>query len=270
MLVICCGMMRSGSTLQYQLAVSILEKTGKGTGLGEIRHGNCSDLEQGNQTGEIQVIKVHKLSHLKGVKEAIGQGKATGIYIFRDIRDVTVSLMKMRKSNFDTLIFRSKEVQQCLDDFYAWTSFDGLLISRYETMVNNLSNEVARIAAHLKIDLLPREIQAIAEAHTIDQQKDRIKTWKEVSSQESQTYEPKTLLHYNHISSGKSQQWAIDLTSIQIGYLETIAGEWLTQQDYPLSQPSYVRWTSQLVFSKYKFRRKVSRLSHYWKTFNHV
>lgn len=264
MLVICCGMMRSGSTLQYQLAVAVLERTGKGSALGEIRHGDCRELEKANTKGEIQVLKVHKFSYLKGAKEAIEQGKATGLYVYRDIRNVTVSLIKMRKISFEKLIFQSKDIQQCLDDFYRWNSLEGLLVSKYETMIHDLTGEVLRIAAHLNINLSHEDAQAIAENHSLNKQKNRIIAWKEGSGKDSRTHEPKTLLHYNHINSGQSKQWANSLSPLQIGHLENMASDWLHQQGYFISQPPYVHWTSRLVFGRYELMRKIVRLKHHW------
>ncbi|MGH2412213.1 MAG: sulfotransferase domain-containing protein [Microcystaceae cyanobacterium] len=264
MLVVCCGMMRSGSTLQYQIAVSIVEKAGKGSGLGEIRQVSCSELEKNNIKNEIQVVKVHKFEYLKGAKEAIEQGKAVGLYSFRDIRDVTVSLMVMRKTDFDRLIFHNPEIQQCLKDFYAWTSIRGMMISQYEVIVNNLTEEVLKIANHLKVDLSVEDAQAIANEYSIKKQRVRIKTWKERSGKNTRTHEPKTLLHYNHINSGQSQQWVNALTPLQIAYLENMAGDWLQMQGYSLSQPLYIHWASQLVFSRYELMRKIERLKHHW------
>jgi hypothetical protein len=260
MLVICCGMMRSGSTLQYQLAVAIVEKRALGCGLGEARNSNCQDLITANFNNQIQVVKVHQFSHLQGAKEAVAQGQATCIYIYRDIRDVTVSLMKMRKWNFDRLIFGSKEIQQCLKDFNLWTSIPEIYISSYENMMQDLKQEVARIAQHLKIELSPEEITEIAQNHSLQQQKNKIKTWKWESGKNSGNYEPKTLLHYNHINSGKSQQWRDSLNQIQLGYLESIAKKWMETQGYTLSQPIYLRWLSQLVFIGYLIKEKINRV----------
>jgi hypothetical protein len=253
-------MMRSGSTLQYQLAVAIVEKKGLGSGLGEVRNSNCQDLIKANSNNQIQVVKVHKFIHLQGAKEAVAQGQATCIYIYRDIRDVTVSLMKMRKWNFDRLIFGSKEIQQCLKDFDLWTSIPGIYISNYENMMQDIKGEVARIAQHLKIDLSPEEIEEIAQNHSLEKQKNRIKTWKSSSDKDSETYEQKTLLHYNHINSGKSQQWCDALNQLQIGYLESIAAAWMKSQDYALSQPVYLRWFSQIFFVRYLIKEKINRV----------
>ncbi|MGK7939056.1 MAG: sulfotransferase domain-containing protein [Crocosphaera sp.] len=259
MLIICCGMMRSGSTLQYQLTVAILEKTGKGTGYGEIRHSNCQELLQKYSSTSMHVVKVHQFRHLKGVGKAIAEQQAKGIYSYRDIRDVTVSLMKMRKANFEKLMFETGEIKECIRDFYNWTNLDNMLISRYEVMVNNLPQEVVKIAQHLNIDISQEDAQEIAAHYSIEQQKKRIKQWKN-SKVNEKLYDPKSLLHGNHISSGQQNQWNKVLTPIQVAYLESISKDWLSLVDYPLTQPLPIQWLSQLTYSKYTIERKINNL----------
>ncbi|MEA5510198.1 sulfotransferase domain-containing protein [Crocosphaera sp. UHCC 0190] len=260
MLIICCGMMRSGSTLQYQLTLAILEKTNKGTGLGEIRDGDCQQLLQTQSDDQMQVLKVHQFRHLKGVETAITQGQAKGIYTYRDIRDVTASLMKMRKATFEKLMFHTREIEECIRDFYHWTNLDHLLISRYEIMVNDLTQEALRIADHLNINLSQQEAQVIADEYSIERQKSRISSWKNNQVNDSKFYDPKSLLHANHIDSGKLNKWVNTLTPLQVAYLETTAKDWLISQNYPLSQPLFMDWLSQVVYAKYGIAKKINRI----------
>lgn len=257
MLVICCGMMRSGSTLQYQLTVAILEKTNQGIGLGEIRNSDCQQLLQSHSPDQMQALKVHQFRHLKGVETAIAEGKAKGIYSYRDIRDVTASLMKMRKASFEKLMFQTGEIQECLRDFHLWTNLDNLLISRYEIMVNNLTEEVVRIANHLNINLSQEEAEMIADQYNLERQKSRISNWKNNQEKDSKFYDPKSLLHANHIDSGASNKWKTALTPLQVAYLETKAKDWLISQDYPLSQPILMDWLSEIVYARYKIANKL-------------
>lgn len=263
MLIICCGMMRSGSTLQYQLTVAILEKTGKGTGFGEVRYGDCQQLLKKQLSGQMNAVKVHQFRHLKGVETAIKQGKAKGIYSYRDIRDVTTSLMKMRKTSFEKLIFETGEINECIRDFYAWTKLDNLLISRYEIMVSDLTQEVLRIAEHLDIKLSQKEAQTIADEYSIERQKNRIESWKKNQNSENKFYDPKSLLHANHINSGKTNQWQKELKPIQVAYLETMAKNWLISQNYSLTQPMLLQWLSHIFYLRYSMVQKFDRLKIY-------
>ncbi len=262
MLVICCGMKRSGSTLQYQLAVSIVERTGKGSGLGGLRGVDCRELIKDNTTGELQIVKIHKSSHLRGVKEVLESGQAKGLYVYRDLRDVAVSLMNLRKIHFEELI-RRNEIVDNLRAYYEFTSFDGVMISRYETMTENLSSEVLRIATHLNIELSPAEAESIAQEYSLSKQKARIEQSKQKAGVGRKERDSKTLLHQNHINSGKSRQWAERLHAIQIGYLENLSAQWLINHKYSLSQPFYIRLASKLVYTKHFWRHKIARVKFY-------
>ena len=263
MLVISCGMMRSGSTLQYQLAVELLQRAGRGEGIGEVRNTTCQDLEAQTH-GHVHVVKVHKRQLLAGVSDAIADGYATGLYISRDIRDVAVSLMNMRQISFERLMFRSGEVEQALRDYEAWTALPGILISQYEVMMADLAQEVQRIARHLNIDLSPGTAAEIADKYDLKRQQKRIQAWKADPNYDASQHDPNTLLHHNHIRSGETQQWRTVLTPIQIAYLEYMAGDWLRSQGYELSQPQWRQQLSRAVFLKEKVRRKWNALSRRW------
>lgn len=251
-------MLRSGSTLQYQLAVSILEKTGLGTGIGDPRHLDCLELAKASPA-TIQVLKVHKFKHLQHVEEAIAQGKAKCLYTYRDIRDVAVSLMNLRKIRFKELIFRNQEVQQSLQDFQAWTSLEGVMISRYEQMVNNLPQEVLRIAKHLNVELSTEMAIDIAKNHTLEKQKERIRQWQSRDDFNPRTHDGKSLLHHNHINSGTSQQWRYTLRPMQIAFLESLTETWLRERGYHLSQPVLARTASVMLYSRYQLAIELGR-----------
>ena len=259
-------MKRSGSTLQYQLAVSILERTGKGSGLGDLRNVDCQELHQANTTGEIQVLKVHKISHLKGIEKAFEEGNAVGLYVYRDLRDVAVSLMNLRNLSFDKLM-RRREIPDNLRAFEQFTALPRMHISRYEDLVNNLSTEVVKIASHLGIELSEQEAESIAQEYSLTQQKARIESWKKESGSHNKERNPHTLLHQNHIKSGRFQQWKTALTPLQISYLENLTGRWLVEHNYSLSQPVYLRLISRLVYSKYFWHQKSQRLNHFYLLF---
>lgn len=261
MLVICCGMLRSGSTLQYQLAVSLLEKTGLGFGIGDPRHLDCQELVKANPA-TIQVLKVHKFKHLQHVEEAIAQGKAKCLYTYRDVRDVAVSLMNLRQIGFKELIWRHQEVQQSLNDFQAWTSLEGVMISRYEQMVNNIPQEVLRIAKHLNIELSTEMAIDIANNHTLEKQKERIRQWQSREDFNPRTHDGKSLLHHNHINSGTSEQWRETLTPMQIAFVESLTETWLRQWGYHLSQPVLARTASKVLYSRYQLASALARWRH--------
>jgi hypothetical protein len=256
MLVICCGMMRSGSTLQYQIATALVEKMGKGIGIGEVRDANCRQLINAKPEHQMQVLKVHQLRHLKGVKEALEQDEAKCIYSYRDIRDVTTSLIRMRKSTFEKVTFQTQEIKECINDFYAWTSLKNVLVSRYEEMTKDLTNEVMKISHHLGLNCSLEEAQELANEFSLKKQKMRIEQWQAQQIKESVYYDPKTLLHANHINSDGKQNNSIKLTSLQIAYLDNMAEKWLKSQSYPIFSSLIMR---KIAYLKYKMQNKIRR-----------
>ena len=84
--VICCGMRRSGSTLQYQLAKAILAAA----------------------RVDCQVLKTHRMTAEQ--KRWITAGDAKCLYIYRDIRDVVVSQLNLNRWVFSFINVCGSEV----------------------------------------------------------------------------------------------------------------------------------------------------------------
>lgn len=211
MLIICCGMVRSGSTLQYQLAKAVVEPYG-GIGLGFLEEDNLPDSAH-----RMAVIKCHLRP--PNAPDLLKSGRARGIYIYRDVRDVMVS--QMRKDNHP---FSVDAIRTWLRLDTQWRSLPNMLVSRYEDL--NLENEVMAIARHLRLPLSWKMAQVIANRHTLAHQQKRI-------AQIETGYDPKTLLHWNHITSGgKSGLWREALTPSQIEAANMAAGWWLRDNGY--------------------------------------
>ena len=103
MWVFCCGMVRSGSTVQYQLTAEIVESVGVGRALG------CAEREQFSQLqtqymGEKGFLVVNCHKYFEEAAELISEGEAKAVYIYRDIRDVIVSIMNKNKTSFWQII----------------------------------------------------------------------------------------------------------------------------------------------------------------------
>lgn len=240
MWIFCCGMIRSASTLQYQLAAELVESRGRGRRLpwfppeqfGAIR------AEQAEQPGW-KVVKVHPC--LPEIAAELTSGRARGLYSFRDLRDVVVSLM--RKDDVAcTRGFATRVVRDCLVHYDRWTRLPEIHVSRYEDLVGALPAETARIAQHLGIPLEPAEAAALAERFGLDQQRARLEEAERRGSfvrpgGGKHQFDPVSLLHTNHIHSGALQGWRSALTRQQLRWIDAAAGDWLQQRGYPPSFP---------------------------------
>lgn len=234
MLVVCCGMLRSGSTLQYQLACSLVEATGRGRGLGWIGNGVFRELDE---PGALHVVKVHSPEQLDGIEAALRSGEARYIYSYRDLRDVAISIQNKWNRSFRQIL-RACYVEYILDAYEDWMALPGGYVSRYEIFVENPSAEARAIAAHLELSLPEAEIDTLAENYTIEAQKERMSELRAASRQTTDD----GVLHADHVFSGEVGQWRDALKPYQIGYLEHRARDWLLDRGYELSQPWFWRY----------------------------
>lgn len=235
--VLCCGMLRSGSTLQYNIAQEIVTRLDLGSGVTAFTSPNLlAELLKQYQSPPpgISVLKLHDYTTEVDLLRATGRTK--GIYIYRDIRDVVVSWMRMQDQSFEEIDARNI-VDTCLANYAMWTQMDGVLISRYETVMETggLLKEVTRIAAHLGVDLEDKIAESISQMFSLEQQRERIHQYnyeRDGIPIGRTIYNPKTSLHNNHINSGASGEWRDVLTPEQQELIIEWAGDWLKARGY--------------------------------------
>jgi len=235
MLIICAGMSRSASTLQYQLVKYLIESKHVGVGIGHhYPHYNY-------ETETIFVIKSEQpYSYL--IEEAeLGRAMCVGIY--RDPRDVAVSSMHFFASrhdynpdilltgSYDEVI--SRHLPAAIRWFSVWEPYLYLCL-RYEDVYNNESRWVQHllnIADRLSIPLTDDEATAIYAQHTIDR---NLQTQSELT--EWLDYKHSMLTHF-HISPrrGVPGTYHDVLTLDQIKFIESQYKEWMQTHGYTLS-----------------------------------
>jgi hypothetical protein len=237
MWVLCCGMPRSASTLQYSILVRIVEELGLGRGLGTFHSPqllaewlNTSPVN----SPEIAVMKLHE--YTPEVEQLLNTGLTKALYIYRDIRDVVVSWMRMQNLPFEAIDPRNL-VSSCLANYTRWTELDDVLISRYESVIaqGGLLAEVRRIAAYIGLELEDSLADSIAERFSLERQREYIARFDygQYGIAAGRTiYDPKTLLHNRHINSGASGEWRTVLTREQQQLIIEWAGGWLQARGY--------------------------------------
>lgn len=236
MWIICCGMKRSGSTLQYQIAAHLVEMTGKGTRVGWADTFEEVQAQHPDNTSNPRwkVYKNHNYSASMGA--ALTDGRAKGIYMYRDLRDVFVSFMHKQNASFERLWTRDI-LRELVENYAQWTQQPNVLVSRYETMMADVSGEVSRIAAHLGLTITPEEAKQIAAEYSVTKQLERIEQADnlQVSRQTKGVgFDRHTLLHENHISEEQGQvgQWKTALTPEQVSLIENRYGAWMKANGY--------------------------------------
>lgn len=236
MWIFCCGMQRSGSTLQFQITARLVEEAGLGKRVEWVKAGHFDTLRQQYAMAEgWKVIKTHACSET--MVEEFGRQNAMGIYCYRDLRDAFVSSMRKHDLTFEQL-WKAGFLQTCLRQYGKWTVLPGVLISKYETMRADIPGEVARIAAHLGLHADAERCRQIAADYSLERQKARIEEAKKNGKLQraygKAFYDPHTQLHANHIFSGAAGGWKNDLSADQTAKIEAVAGDWLVAHGYEM------------------------------------
>ncbi len=260
--VFCCGMQRSGSTLQFQLAADLVEQSGVGKRVEWVKPAEFPLLRE--KYAGFRGWKVFK-NHIctDEMKQEFTRHHAVGIYVYRDLRDAFVSIMRKQDKTFDQM-WDAGFLQHCLNQYERWTSLPNVLVSKYEEMVGDLRSEVARIASHLGISLDVEQLETIAAAYSKDRQIQRISESMQSGNLEQgftgDRFDPHTNLHTNHIHSGEIDGWRTILSAEQIAMLEDQAKDWLVEHGYQLSLGSIQRTRLKFQYRQRRLARNIGRV----------
>ncbi len=203
--VFCAGMIRSGSTLQYQLASSIIERSGLGRRMKYVPEAKFDAVLEDNPSGtELKVFKAHVCT--SPMADLCQCGSAVVLYCYRDIRDVAVSALRKFNMSFESLV-EARWLDQAISDFNAWTTMPRVLVSRYEKMVGNIGEEASRISGFLGVEIRSGEVLAIAAQYSVSAQQERIKSLRlrhpGTITADDIVFDDNELLHHNHIHKGE-------------------------------------------------------------------
>lgn len=246
MIVFCGGMIRSGSTLQFQIASDLLETRGACERWPYLEPEQLelrlSKSDGGNLRG---VIKTHVLT--SSALALLQQKQAKAVYCYRDLRDVAVSAMRV--FGHDWAAMKALQVlQRAITQELLWRAQPEVLVQRYEQFITNLPAAVAEIADHLDVKLQPGEAERIAANYTLDMQRKKIATW-EATSAPGQTYHPRELLHSKHIERGEIGCWRHTLDPAIADEITTKYSDWLSAHGYShISLPEETETNEELCY----------------------
>lgn len=156
--VICCGMRRSGSTLQYNLARSILETQKSGVEvLGYVNGNDLQDrvVDLESNAGKTYLLKSHDVVQCRSLASC----NVLLLYTFRDFRDVYVSgkiKLGWTRENLEELALELNS------SFVAANSCERILIQKYEDLFANKVIGTRKIASFLDAMLSEKEVLEIA------------------------------------------------------------------------------------------------------------
>lgn len=251
MWVFCGGMKRSGSTLQFQIAAHLVEWAEVGRRVEFVPPAQfpvVRDKYEG-EYGKL-VFKSHFCT--PEIKAEFAAGRAMGFYVYRDLRDVIVSLMHKNSCSLQSLLVRNVP-EECVREYENWTTLPGMLVMKYEEMVTDPVSSVRRMAAHLDIDISDKDCWDIAERHSIAAQRKRMESLRSGLAETGKTvgYNPESLLHHNHIRSGEVGLWRRELARSDVVLIEQRVGDFLKHNGYALmTDEKYLSKDSVRLFSQ--------------------
>lgn len=213
MIVVCCGMRRSGSSLQYHIAKELISQVG-GHAEGWLSSWQRFDeIAETFPATQFIACKVHLYLPKYSVvaRRLFSTGHARGLYIFRDPRDVAASLKRFRPK-LDLAV----EMNAVADTHRLWIKHPGLYVSRYDDVVDSIEGETIRIARVLNIAISVEQAYSIADKLSMDNMRKQLPT---------SGYSEDRILWDNHIFTGKNGLWRHELTENEISTVTRLTAD---------------------------------------------
>jgi hypothetical protein len=236
MIVLCGGMYRSGSTLQYNLASNIIERKQMGARVpyGDYQSDPNAYISSLVSTSPLyQVLKVHELP--LAALPLIRERSAKCLSVYRDIRDVVASWQaktRMRLSVNAGLDFARGAVRA----FTNWENLSGAdcIVFRYEDMINNVPSACQKVADFLNLEISPSQVSDICHKCSIDSMSGRLETLmdSEITRCAGMAWDSHTLVHLDHLNGGIVGRARKELDDDLLFSLEDEFGEWIVQHGY--------------------------------------
>ncbi len=230
MLLICAGMMRSGSVVQFQLAGAVVNHLGIGS-IVKPRDGDEFDANVNRWAfaDEWYVAKLH--DYRESIKRGHDHGKVKVVMTVRDPRDIMVSLMNFRQDTFETMT-HAPVFPNNLKNHKRWSEAihaSNFRCVKYEDMVNFLDLELGFISKLIENPISHKMSGQLAKKYSIKENKLRAIA----------AYPPSHLNYFStrHINDGSSGQWETALDEDQIRWVEDVAHDFMETNGYELAYP---------------------------------
>lgn len=281
MLVICNGMPRSGSTLQYNVVRCLVDRAGRGVGHGfnSVHAGHAANpgehaLYEWSRDADLHVLKMHEV--IPSLEALLADGSAKVCYIYRDLRDAAASTKRALGHRGPALLSILTDAVKHYDILHALRGKHpgGILWQRYEDVYADLRAAIAETATFLDLPDDPETVDAVHDecsiaaadkiAATAREELERyVTTLRESDPYAAAVYlqdlrrtggmetriwrHPEWLLHYNHISRDKGAPgaWTRALTQSEAASIHERFGAWLIANDYHVPDPEAVDTGSQ-------------------------
>jgi glycosyltransferase involved in cell wall biosynthesis len=242
MLVVAAGMMRSGSTWQYQVACDLTAGRGPTHFLGYIEKDDFTKAynEIANAEG-IFVVKMHPPHQL--VAELAEQGRAKILYCFRDVRDVVYSVA--HKLMIQPSQAMNWYLPATLESHRFWMNCSNRFAMRYENFVTDRLAALRAIAEFLEVSVSVKRLVALDQQYNLDANRKRANAKKLLLEQSGcdlsdakyvLLHHHEELVHWNHVRPDSGQRWSQLATGDQLTEMARVCGDWLIENGYEPDQ----------------------------------
>jgi Sulfotransferase domain len=226
MVVLCDGMMRSGSTWSFNVALKLVQAGDPDRKVfGLFSDAPAVPLAAVRPRSSHLVIKTHHLS--PSAYDLCCTGAIRAIYTWRHPYDAIVSGSRMFGFSMEHWI---DALRNALRVWSFHRATDSACIVSYEAIMREPSASIERIASYLDLRIQPEKVRQIAEETSIE----RLKGFSEkvdeldfsrVVRKEGVVYDRQTLLHHNHIRDGRIGHGATILDAEQLQAIDAVLRE---------------------------------------------
>lgn len=263
MLVLCLGMKRSGSTLQYNLARNLVESADSLEGgyiLSMAPEQRSKLFDEYAADTKLCVVKSHTMPPEAA---SLPAEQVRFCYIYRDIRDVAVSIRAKGGLTGEKLL---AYLDTCIDDYHEIIQVDSLLKQKYEDVMADTPTAIRELADFLAVPVDDQLVQRINEQCSIETAlskqkpslrssvrailvrlsravggKDGLRKWGAPRWLLRRMHLPRpkidsrTELHADHISKDKGAcgLWRTSLPKKDIEVISQRYADWLAEVGYP-------------------------------------
>lgn len=230
----CGGMLRSGSTLQYNIASELIERTGIGRREAWVDDHSAYFADCDNQN-QVVSFKSHILT--AEIRSLVCDGKAKALTCFRDVRDVVASWQAktgQRQSIDDALSLVRGAIAQLLE----WETLDSSdrLLSRYEDFAFDVKGEVLRAADFLGLEINEGIALDVSSALSVLSLQERLVSLPEDDFTKSGgfVWDSRTLVHVDHLNGGVIGRAKDELSGDVYSAITDTYSDWLVAHGYSL------------------------------------
>lgn len=238
-LILCNGMVRSGSTLQYNLVKCILNASNDCIDIGFV-DGLPELIEKIEfNKGKVLIGKAHSFYD---VDDRLSVDGIKRFYIFRDLRDVAASLRKKLNLDKDQLF---EALDEAVNQYYIFKNQNDTLVQKYENLFLDMKKGISEISEFLGIDLIESDVFNIQEMNEVKSVEEEIRKVNQkpmnivriflhdIGLKRFQVYND-NLIHHNHISNtkGNNGDWREVLSKDEVKNIIVRYSAYLTENEY--------------------------------------